>query len=104
MAWPDAVLCHAAGHPTVHADTAFGPEKLRFMQEQAWMEPQQVLAEDRAFLQRSLDKRIRPRVLLMLFREHPGCWNFPGDSSWPALCPVPRETWRWSSGVALTCC
>ncbi|KAK9863488.1 hypothetical protein WJX84_000949 [Apatococcus fuscideae] len=67
----------AAGHPTVHADTAFGPEKLRFMQEQAWMEPQQVLAEDRAFLQRSLDKRIRPRVLLMLFREHPGCWNFP---------------------------
>lgn len=44
------------------------------------MSPQQVLAADPSFLQCSLGRLIKPRVLLMLHKEHASCYNCPGAS------------------------
>ena len=48
------------------------------MRDRLGMSPREVLAADPGFLQRSLEKLIRPRVLLVLHKEHSSCYDFPG--------------------------
>ncbi|KAK9837766.1 hypothetical protein WJX74_004639 [Apatococcus lobatus] len=70
-------LVFTAGHPALVANTAFGPEKFQFLQQHLGILPQHALAADPTILRRSLDRLIRPRVLLMLHKEHESCYSFP---------------------------
>ncbi len=74
----------------MYADTALGPQKLLFLQQHLGLTPQQVLAADRKCLQRSFDRLIRPRVLMMLHQEHTSCYDFPGAPP-PPPPPFPQN-------------